>query len=165
MLFWLRRSGSKGFSDACPQPAQTAFKITTQDNNFLTLLGSVHMSPATLVLISVGQFFLCSCGCFHPTSMGKKLFSSHLTGTKLTNKHGAVCFDTGGYTWYYDWCHPSELINVELTSTILQSTTSGTNKDLNRQNIPISVMRVTRSYGKFSSHFTEIPTHARWDLT
>ena len=103
------------------------------------------------------RFFLRSYGCLHPTSPGKNLFSSHLTGTKLTNKLGAVYFDTGGYTWYCNCCHSSELINVELTFTILQNTTSGTAKGLNRQNILISVMRMTRSYGKFSSHFTEIP--------
>ena len=103
------------------------------------------MNPTTLVLASVGQI------------LSKNLFSSHLTETKLTNKDGTVCFDTGGYTWYYDCCHLSELIYVELTSTTLQNTTSGTNKGLNWQNIPISVMRITRSYGKFSSQFIEIP--------
>ena len=97
------------------------------------------MSPATLVLTSVGQIL----------SAFIWLFSFYLTRTKLTNKHGAVCFDTGSYTWYYDCCCPSELINVELSSTLLQNTTSGTNKGLNRQNIPISFMQMTLSYGKF----------------
>ena len=120
----------------------------------------VHMTRLPWYSPQWDKFFLRSYGCFHPTSPGKNLFSSHLTVTKLTNKDGAVFFDTGDFTWYYDCCRLSELINIEHTSTILQNTTSGTNKSLNRQNIPILVMRMTRSYGKFSSHFTEIlPMH------
>ena len=82
------------------------------------ILGPVHMSPATLVLTSVGQILSAFIWLFSSHLTRKKLFSSHLIGMKLKNKHGAVCFDTSSYTWYYDCCHPSELINIELTCKI-----------------------------------------------
>lgn len=104
------------------------------------LTGSVHMSQATQLRTSVGQNL----------SAFVRLFSSHHTGTKLTNKHSAVCFDTGDYTLYYHCYHPSALINIKLTYTILQNTTSDTNKGLNRQNISIPVT------------WDDAP---RWDLT